>query len=519
MLRPRAFHRTAVNFLLLICLQFAFSARAVEPIRISNQFLQVALNPNDGTVVELVDVQTKQNQIARTENKFPIWEIDIVSGTSRSKLLPAQAKSFRHENLSGKEPGFRLIWDNFNMAAAPDLRVEVLVKLETSVASSHWNIAVENVGKLTLSEVHFPRINGLQKRENEYLAVPVWLGQRATNPRQHLAGGDKKGARMEWDYPGHLSLQCLAFYQENGPGFYAACDDTNALRKGFAFWSTTNGEVNYEMIHLPENSAAPIKRYSPAYAAIIGTFNGDWTTAAERYRSWGTNQVWAKESRLQKGVTSKWASETGMWVWNRGHSENVLVPAMELQKKLGLPVSTFWHWWHGCPYDTGFPEYLPPREGTDSFKRAIAQAQKQDVHAIVYMNQRLWGMTTKSWTNENAEYFAVKNSSGKVQPEVYNVFTKQACASMCMHTDFWRNKYAGLAVEAFKDLEVDGIYMDQACSSLACYDPNHGHPLGGGAYWMNGFRKLSTDIRNRSDGKRKVTLAGVAVRRGCRIST
>ena len=138
----------------------------------------------------------------------------------------------------------------------------------------------------------------------------------------------------------------------------------------------------------------------------------------------------------------------------------------------------------------------------------MERAQKKDVHAIVYMNQRLWGMTTKSWTNENAEYFAVKNSSGKVQPEVYNVFTKQPCASMCMHTDFWRKKYAGLAVEAFKDLGVDGIYMDQACSSLACYDSNHGHPLGGGAYWMNGFRKLSTDIRNRSDGKRKVTLAG-----------
>jgi hypothetical protein len=50
--------------------------------------------------------------------------------------------------------------------------------------------------------------------------------------------------------------------------------------------------------------------------------------------------------------------------------------------------------------------------------------------------------------------------------------------------------------------------MDQACSSLACYDPNHGHALGGGAYWMNGFRKLSTDIRERCDDDRKVVPAG-----------
>ena len=87
-----------------------------------------------------------------------------------------------------------MIWENFDVAAAPELRVEVLVKLETGVASSHWNITVENLGKLTLSEVHFPRINGLQRRENEFLAVPVWLGQRATNPRQLLAGGDKRPA-------------------------------------------------------------------------------------------------------------------------------------------------------------------------------------------------------------------------------------------------------------------------------------------------------------------------------------
>jgi len=171
-----------------------------------------------------------------------------------------------------------------------------------------------------------------------------------------------------------------------------------------------------------------------------------------------------------------------------------------------LPVSVFWHWWHGCPYDTGFPEYLPPREGTEMFKKAVAAASRKDVNAIVYMNQRLWGMTTESWQTEGAERFAVKDETGKVRPEVYNVFTKQACATMCMHTPFWRNKYAGIAEEVLNDLRVAGIYMDQACSSLSCYDPSHGHPLGGGSYWIQGFQKLSKDIRNRANTK--VTLAG-----------
>ncbi|MEI7936638.1 MAG: DUF6259 domain-containing protein [Verrucomicrobiota bacterium] len=62
--------------------------------------------------------------------------------------------------------------------------------------------------------------------------------------------------------------------------------------------------------------------------------------------------------------------------------------------------------------------------------------------------------------------------------------------------------------EAFQKLGVDGIYMDQACSSLACYDANHGHPIGGGKYWIDGFRLLAEDIRARCAGRRQIALAG-----------
>jgi hypothetical protein len=180
-----------------------------------------------------------------------------------------------------------------------------------------------------------------------------------------------------------------------------------------------------------------------------------------------------------------------------------------LQEAAGVPVSVFWHWWHGCPYDVGFPEYLPPREGTPSFQEAIRRAHEKDLHAIVYMNQRLWGMTTESWKERNAAQFAVKERDGAIRPEVYNTFTKSPCASMCMGTAFWRDTYAGLAAEAVLNLGVDGIYMDQACSSLACFDPAHGHPVGGGTYWVKGFQSLQQDIHGRCQSAgRTVVLAG-----------
>jgi hypothetical protein len=185
-----------------------------------------------------------------------------------------------------------------------------------------------------------------------------------------------------------------------------------------------------------------------------------------------------------------------------------LLPAVKLKQHANLPVSVFWHWWHGCAYDVGFPEYLPPREGKDAFRDAVAEAKSQDVRAIVYMNQRLWGMTTKSWTDRNAAAFAVKKPDGKIEPEIYNTFVKAPCASMCIATPFWRNTYASLAEAAVRDLGVAGIYMDQACTSLGCYDPSHGHPLGGGDYWMDGFKQLEADIRKRTKDVKNVALAG-----------
>src|SRR5690606_3082781 len=56
------------------------------------------------------------------------------------------------------------------------------------------------------------------------------------------------------------------------------------------------------------------------------------------------------------------------------------------------------------------------------------------------------------------------------------------------------------------DYGVDGIYMDQAVLSLVCWDPTHGHPVGGGNYWMAGFNALAAQIRD--GASRQVLLAG-----------
>src|SRR5207247_1334557 len=99
-----------------------------------------------------------------------------------------------------------------------------------------------------------------------------------------------------------LSLQVIALYRRGGGGLYAAADDTLAYRKTFAVWGEPDGARGYELVHPLENPASPRAQWTPAYAALLGTFQGDWITAAERYRAWGTRQAWAPARQPRDGL-------------------------------------------------------------------------------------------------------------------------------------------------------------------------------------------------------------------------
>jgi len=484
--------------MVLYCLLSARPTTAQDLVVAANGHLEVGISRERGNLRKLVDLSTGRNLVGPAD--AGLWELELIESGEPRRLSPAQAGSFHCEPMAGEPPALRLTWGDFATGSAPGLRVTAAVTLKPQASLSRWTMQVEGLGAARLDRVRFPRLLNLVEQEHERLAVPVWMGQETAAARAVFNGPAGSARRRDWSYPGELSLQCLAFYSTSGTGLYLACDDAAAYAKSAAFFGDGHGQLNCEWVHLPESTASSNGQWTMPYGVWLGAFVGDWQTAAEQYRLWATNQVWARQSRLALGQVPDWILNTGLWVWNRGRSEQVLGPATVLHQQSGLPVSVFWHWWHGCAYDSGFPEYLPPREGAERFGRALADAHGRGIRALVYMNQRLWGVTTASWGAEQARRYAVKGANGQLHIEIPNTFTRAPCSPMCMGTAFWRNKYAGLAEQATTELGIDGIYMDQACASLACYDSNHGHPVGGGNYWINGFRQLSEDIRQRRDG-------------------
>jgi len=483
----------------------------VEAVRIADEKLKIGIDPATGSLRELIGLADGCNQLVDSPPSLDLWQITVSDGQTIQELNAGRAGPPKIERLRGDRPGLRLQWAKVPGSGREPLWVEVVVRLgEQGGPLSRWEFSLAKPKNLRLKQVRFPRVPGLRQRPEECLAVPKQLGILARNPRRLLQGRDNKAARLCWRYPygTEMAMQLLALYQRDGPGFYAACDDAQGFRKDFAMWGDGKAHIRFEIVHEPEQEAVEQAEFRLPFAVVLGAFRGDWTTAAQIYRESPSAKAIAERGRLRRRLSPAWVSETGLWLWNRGRSQQVLEPAAVMRRHLQSPVSVLWHWWHNCPYDAGFPEFLPPREGGESFRAALAAARRQNVHAILYMNQRLWGMKTRSWLDEGAEAYAVKGKEGKVSPEVYNIFMKAPCAPMCIGTQFWRNKYAGLAEEVLRGLKADGIYMDQTGVWADCYDSRHGHILGPGRYWTDGLAMLTTEIRDRSSPRGPVALGG-----------
>lgn len=479
-------------------------AAAQGPPGIRNAQTDLAFAPESGSIERWTDRSTGE-AILDPRSAPPLWTVEF--GNPVTVLLsPDNTRGFTWAPENGN--AMQLRWTTFDLAQAQDLSVVVSVRALERDPHTVWRIQLRDTGDLVPARIVFPRFAFIPKRDGEALAVPVWMGERTTRFRELLNSGDEKARRFGWEYPGLLSMQCAVFEQALGPGLYLAMNDTAALRKRIDFFGDGAGGAGVELTHYVETFEAARRLFELPYEIIAGANRGGWFVAAERYRHWALAQAWARNSRARASLTPAWMRETDLWVWNRGRSENVLAPAVALRQQTGLNVNVFWHWWHGCSYDSGFPEYLPPREGTDMFASALSAAHALDVRAMVYMNQRLWSMPTKSWSERGAERYAVKGADGTIRREIYNTFTKAPNASMCIGTEFWRDTYADIAEQAYHTLGIDAIYMDQACSSLACYDATHGHPLGGGSFWMKGFQTLAGDIRFRCADRGGIALAG-----------
>ena len=470
---------------------------------IENDKIQLGFDKSTGSFLVFRDLVNDWEFIDKGLVRSLPWEITYHKVSDIHKI--DHTYSFDFSYSASDNSTLILKWENFAGMDNDDFKITARITLDNDKSFSYWNIFIEGTKGKLITEVIFPKIEGLKNTGEENLVVPTWMGSLINDPRSAISG--RSGNRWGWSYPGSLSSQVLALYNSDKIGFYASCNDSLSYTKNFALELDKPDNLIYEMINYPVYDST-LNSYTPSYEAIIGSFRGDWITVAGIYREWAINQSWARESRFKQGLTPSWLENTALWVWNRGHSDNVLTPALALKQRLGLPVSVFWHWWHNCSYDDNFPEYFPPREGAESFIDAVTAAREQGVRCHIYMNALQWGDASEGWKSGRVEPYTVKDINGNIRSRAYNRFSGNALINMCVGTDFWRDYYAALCDSAVNIFQTSGVYMDQTCLSRMCYDHDHGHDLGGGNYWVENSAKLISQVRANDYGDREPIFTG-----------
>jgi hypothetical protein len=68
---------------------------------------------------------------------------------------------------------------------------------------------------------------------------------------------------------------------------------------------------------------------------------------------------------------------------------------------------------------------------------------------------------------------------------------------MCPATPLWQDTVSNIVLRLLRQCGTRAVYIDQiaAAAPMLCFDRTHGHPLGGGHWWTEGYWKMLEAIR------------------------
>ena len=290
------------------------------------------------------------------------------------------------------------------------------------------------------------------------------------------------------------SMQFVLVHNGEGALYFGTEDPSGS---GKSYNVDGNGALNLSL-SVPASEAWTTEgTFTLPFAANIGFDKEGWEHAVNHwYKPYSYTLPWGGEERKIKNrldTLSPWLQETDGWVRVKT-VEDEFTALDKAADMFGPHLSVHWYWWHQIEYDTHYPDYLPARPG---FAERVAQIHKKGVHVTPYINGRLWDPKADSYLRDGGLSASARKQDGTLYTELYG--TSGVVNSVtCPYTQIWHDKLCALVDSLQAKFDVDGVYIDQiACAQLRpCWNPSHGHPLGGGGFWREGYSRILGDIHD-----------------------
>jgi len=431
-------------------------------------------------LVRLTNLLAKRTLVASADARPLLWRIELRS--EDPKLKPVTIDNRVEAKASAKASGgkLELQWAGIALAdEANAVSVKATIELKPDAALSTWRIKVDNRSKrYGVWDVLFPAFGSVGPDERPDVAVPRSNWGMLYREGKHRQAG--------WYPCANWPMQFLTVNRGDA-GLYLACHDPEAWPKRFSI--TPMGEFHF-LFHAPNQGIAGTGFEHP-FDIAVGAYRGDWWQGAKLYRRWVVpNAPWTRKGPIAtRKDTPKKLLELGLWMLGGGHPKGVVPNMHKAAAFFDVPIGIHWYNWHKIPFDTYYPNYFPTKPG---FAEAVKELTGKGMVIMPYINGRLWDSRNENF--KQARTFAAKSTKGEPYIEVYG--SKVPLAVMCPHTKFWQDKVNEICRRLMTEVGVNAIYLDQiaAAGPKLCYDKSHGHPLAGGSWWVDGYRKMLTRI-------------------------
>lgn len=412
-----------------------------------------------------------------------MWRLDFLGpaeANGRRKVANSRSR-LRAKRRASEQSGdtLTLKWLGMDLPGETGvLDVTVEIRLVEGGVSSEWRLAVDNRSSTwALERTHFPCLPGVMKPgEGDVLEPAKPLGGQL---HRAYAGSES----MRWTkFPASAPPMCA--FMHDGAGIYVGVHDPSRPITQFIY----GPGLDFEIATPVENAGVLGKAArGPSFPVIVRPFLGDWWQAARIYREWAMRQQWTAKGPIEERADFP-QSMKGLDVCAILVDANAVAASNKIARIVrtfpGLKVGVHWYQWHNSGFCVNFPELFPAKKGVLDVIRAWT---KEGVMVMPYTNPRLWDVHQASW--EFSRDHACRNANGGYDTIDY---LRNDCAVMCPSSDVWKRSIWKWSRQVLDETGANAIYYDQVSVArpFECYDERHGHALGGGRWWTDGYRKM-----------------------------
>jgi len=480
----------------------ASEARLPKQVIVQAQDMKLVLELTQRGIKAQSLVDERTNQQLLISDSLPLFSLAVQNPQTKQKGSLHADVGWRKVDVKRTKgtKGYLLKFRQPIDEQLKGIEVNVTLSAHQTEPAFEWDIQINNNTTWSLMRVKFPQLSILRPGNEAKVFIPFAAGVETTEPWN-------KKMRQGGTYPScRICMQYLAAYNaDQRTGLYVAMHDPFGSTKDI-FIQSNPEEKRLDFIFynpVPDMGKGGNDFDLPG-KAVWQLLRGDWYDAAMIYRRWVSKEAkwWPQLGPDGRSDTPLWFRESLAWTRIRGSAAECVNQVLTMAKQLQLPTGFHWYNWHKIPYDNDYPHYLPPKE---DFSQGVAQLQKAGVRVMPYINGRLWDIRDKGledWQFTSiALPWATKKEDGQPYTEAYigkeSDGSRATLAAMCPATSFWQKKVREIVLEIFEKYGVNGVYIDQvaAAKPLLCFDESHGHPLGGGHWWVQGYWEMLESIR------------------------